>query len=451
MYRKIIAVAVSMAMMLAVCGCASPLKTTKNDLQEPSIIEEERATDEPTEAEKTGAENKEEMKEANEAEPEEEVKENAEVASISEEILSQTVESSPEEALEFAKNMEAGWNLGNTLDAWNNGEHNSLRSESCWGNPVTTKEMLQAVKDAGFTTVRIPVSWHNHLTETVDGELKIDDEWLGRVKEVVDYAYAADLYVIINIHHDNEPEGKFGYVPDQNGEEQAMHYVNQIWSQVAECFKDYDEHLIFEALNEPRLTNDPDHEWWFDESNSHCKEAASVINKMNQNFVDVVRTSGGNNANRYLMVTGYCASMNALKSKQYELPEDPASYKLMISLHAYIPYDFALNPDMSFDKFDKQQAALDFKYLTDTMNKQFMNNGVPVVLSEFGARDKNGNLSDRVEYYKTYVSKLSEAGIPCIVWDNGLFDSGDERFGLLDRKALDFKYPEIVDAIVSQY
>lgn len=464
MYRKVIALVLCAAMVLGTCGCTATLKTTKNNTGDASEISESASVD-GTGEEGTSAENVDEKAESKDAAKETAdgtAKEGTDEATegdveetegnvITEEILSQVTSSSQEEALEFAKNMKAGWNLGNTLDAWNKGEHNSLNSETCWGNPVTTKEMLQAVKDGGFTTVRIPVSWHNHLTEAADGSLVIDPEWLARVKEVVDYAYDAGLYVIINIHHDNIPEGKFGYIPDEAQEEQAKFYVNQIWSQVAPYFKDYDEHLIFEALNEPRLTNDSSHEWWYEASNAKCKAAARIINEMNQDFVNIVRSSGGNNVNRYLMVTGYCASMNALKAKEYTLPEDPASYKLMISLHAYIPYDFALNPDMSLDKFDKQQAALDFKYLTDTMNKLFLSQGVPVVLSEFGAMDKNGNLSDRVEYYNTYVSKLSAAGMPCVVWDNGFFDSGDEYFGLLDRKALNFRYPEILDAIVSQY
>lgn len=450
MYKKVCAIALCVATVLSMCGCNATVTETKKE-------ETTAVTDEKTDASADEAKVTDE-KQDDAAEEEVDEAANVEEESGAEEknmmdgaILSQVVMSTPEEALEFAKNMKAGWNLGNTLDAWNPGEHNSLNSETCWSNPVTTKEMIDAVKNAGFTTIRIPVSWHNHLTETADGGLKIDDDWLNRVKEVVDYAYEDGMFIIINIHHDNKPEGKFGYIPDEDGREQAKLYVNQIWTQVADYFKDYDEHLIFEALNEPRLTNDSSHEWWFEESNAHCKEAASVINELNQDFINVVRSSGGNNVNRYVMITGYCASLNALKSKQYVLPEDVASYKMMISLHSYTPYDFALNPDMSLNQFDKQAAALDYKYIVDTVNKKFLSQGVPVVLSEYGAMDKNGNLSDRVEFYNTYVAKMAAAGIPSIVWDNGFFDSGDEYFGLFDREALNFRYPEIVDAIVSQY
>lgn len=360
-------------------------------------------------------------------------------------------ESTPEEALAFAANMKAGWNLGNTLDANINGQHNLLNSETCWGNPKTTKDIFVTVKNAGFSTVRIPVSWHNHVKLSSDGQhLNIDEEWLRRVKEVVDYAIDSDLYVIINIHHDNIPEGKLGYIPDYANEEQAMWYISEIWSQVAPYFKDYDEHLIFEAMNEPRLTNDSTHEWWLEKDNQHCKEAVDVINKLNQSFIDIVRSSGGNNPDRYVMIPGYCATMAGLRNDGFVLPEDPASYKLMLAFHAYIPYDFVMNPDLSFDKFDREQAGIDINYNCDSA-KKFMKKGIPVVLGEYGAVEKNGNLSERVAYYEFYTKKNAAAGIPSIVWDNGFFEGNGERFGLLDRRANEFRYPDIVNAIVGAY
>ncbi len=370
------------------------------------------------------------------------------------EALSQSAQGgSSEEALLFAANLKAGWNLGNTLDACNAGQNNQVNSEVCWGNPKTTKEMIAAVKNAGYTTIRIPVSWHNHITLTEDNRMLIDDSWLKRVKEVVGYAIDNDMYVIINIHHDNEPEGKRGYIPDYENEEQALWYVGEVWSQVAPYFNEFDNHLIFEGLNEPRLTNDDANEWWLDENSDHCKEAVDVINKLNQKFVDTVRATGGYNAERYLMVPGYCASMQGAVTKGFAVPNDSASNRIMISLHAYIPYSFALNEDTSLATFDPDDvnSTYDIDHTIKKMKEKFIDKGIPVVIGEFGARDKNGNVDERIKYYNYFTLKCSENGIPCCVWDNGVFSGNGERFGLLDREKCEFVDKDIVNAMVLNF
>ncbi|MCR4759867.1 MAG: glycoside hydrolase family 5 protein, partial [Oscillospiraceae bacterium] len=163
----------------------------------------------------------------------------------------------PENAgMEFVENLKLGWNLGNTFDAADvrsvTAEH-ELDYESAWCGAVTTIENIAAIKAAGFRTVRIPVSWHNH----VDSEDRISEAWMNRVKEVADWCVGMDLYVIINTHHDNAEDW---YYPDSAHMERSQQYLKAVWSQIAETFRDYDEHLILESLNEPRLVG-TDYEW----------------------------------------------------------------------------------------------------------------------------------------------------------------------------------------------
>lgn len=359
------------------------------------------------------------------------------------------------EALAFAANLRTGWNLGNTLDAYADGQNlsDTTSTETYWGNPKTTKAMFEALKEAGFDSVRIPVSWHNHVT--IEGKkVTIDPAWISRVKEVVDMAIDSDLYAIINIHHDNMPDDhNYGYIPDYEHEEMTFTYVEGIWTEVSEYFKDYDNKLIFESLNEPRLTNDPACEWWYDKSSPHCKEAVDIINRLNQSFVDIVRASGGNNKDRFLIVPGYCAAPDSINTDVFKVPTDSATDRIMIAMHAYVPYEFALKDDFSANTFDPDSSAStsEINRVLDIAKRRYISKGIPVVLGEFGAREKNGNDDSRIKYYEYYVSKCGEIGVPCFVWDNGIFDGSGERFGVFDRKSLKFRNEELKDAIVNSF
>lgn len=452
MIKKLCALTMAAIMAFAAVGCSSaPDESQANTTETPAA--EEQVTESKSEAVETAANETEEVVEAVE---EPAVDEAELLAKEKEEKLNEAkknvVESTADEAIEFAKNLKAGWNLGNTLDAFVAGVFNTLDTETSWGNPKTSQELIDGIANAGFTTIRVPVSWHNHLTLSEDEKhLIIDAEWLARVKEIVDYCYKDNLYVIINIHHDNIPEGKFGFRPDKDNAEQSIWYAREIWNQVADYFKDYDEHLIFEGLNEPRLTGDAAHEWSYENDNHIYNTSAEIINQMNQEFVDAVRASGGNNVNRYLLVTSYCATLKAAKGLKYAFPEDIASYKLMLSFHAYSPYDFALNPDLSLNTFDKESGEKEYSAMVTTVNKYFVEKGIPCVLTEYGAQEKGGNLADRVVFYETYCKAMADAGIPCVVWDNGIISGDGERFALIDRSNNEIVYPEITKAIVDSY
>lgn len=360
------------------------------------------------------------------------------------------------EALAFVADMKAGWNLGNSLEAHNNGNtpKDELSTEEVWGNPVTTQEMIDEVKKAGFETIRIPITWRGHVTVSEDGTVVVSEVWLARVKEVVDYAYHNDMYVIINTHHDIDSGNgdTSGYYPNADNYERSAKYLTAIWTAMAEAFKDYDNHLIFESLNEPRLAGSS-YEWNFRAGVPECKDAADCINRLNQLFVDTVRGTGGNNAERYLMMPGYAASLDGAMTDLYQLPTDSAENKLIVSVHAYTPYNFALQSPQeggSTDEFsvDKSASTADIDSLMKRLYDKYVSQGIPVVIGEYGARDKNNNLQDRLDYYVYYVSSARAAGITCCVWDNNAFSGTGENFGLFRRRVCNWLYPEIVEAIM---
>lgn len=335
------------------------------------------------------------------------------------------------EAMAFVKNMKIGWNLGNTFDAINDGVFSDEMSiESYWCGVKTTEEMIEAVHQAGFNTLRLPVSWHNH----VDESFTISAQWLDRVQQVVDWAVSRDMYVILNIHHDVYPAYLY---PDSQHYATSEKYVTTIWQQLAERFQDYDQHLIFESMNEPRL-KDTAQEWYFDQNNAQCQDSADCVNRLNQAFVNTVRATGGCNADRYLMVPAYCASPEAaLNTSYFQLPKDTADNKLIVSVHAYRPYAFALDLNGT-DAFSMDANSQRTEVITFLANlyKAYVVNGIPVVVGEFGAVEKNGNLADRAELYAFYLTCASARNIPCILWDNSNHTGSGERFGLLDRKSL---------------
>ncbi len=348
------------------------------------------------------------------------------------------------EALAFTRQMKIGWNLGNTFDATQDGwKKDEMDIESSWVGVKTTEEMIAAVKAAGFNTLRIPISWHNHVS---GDDFTISEAWLSRVQQVVDWAIEREMYVIINIHHDVYPKY---YYPSDEHYATAERYITSIWKQVSERFADYDEHLIFESMNEPRL-KDTDIEWWFDAaSDKEGLASAECINRLNQAFVDTVRASGSRNADRYLMVPGYCAAAGYALADCFRLPEDTIENRLIVSVHAYTPYNFALN-ESGTDKFNMYGAS-DTREVSSFMNdlyKKFIANGIPVVIGEFGARDKGGNLQARVDFAAYYTASASARGMPVCWWDNHLFKGSGERFGLLNRRTCEWEEPCIVEALM---
>lgn len=352
------------------------------------------------------------------------------------------------ESFLFVKNMKIGWNLGNTLDAYTDDPwfSDELGYESAWNGAVTTPEMIDALIEVGFNSIRIPVSWHDHVSED---NFTISEVWLNRVQEVVDYAYNKGMYVILNTHHD---VSESYYYPNSAHMDISKKYMEQIWSQLASRFAEYNEHLIFESMNEPRLVGTT-YEWWLDPNNESCIDAVKTINALNQVFVDAVRNGEGYNNSRYLMVPGYSASAQGALIKEFELPSDIIKDKLIVSVHAYTPYNFALQAQAesgSISKFsvDNQNNVKDINQFIDQLYNRFINNGIPVVIGEFGARDKNDNTQDRIDFATYYIAYARANGMTCFWWDNNSFSGNGENFGLLDRKTVSWKYKGIVDGLM---
>ena len=342
-------------------------------------------------------------------------------------------------ATEWVSRITAGWNLGNTLDALPSGRSGTNLSvtqlETTWGNPVTTKENIAALRSAGFNAIRIPVSW----AKAADENHNIRPDWMERVVEVVDYAVANDMYIVLNTHHD---ESIFRFKDEEV--EQSIIAFRRIWEQIAERFKYYDHRLVFEALNEPRTLGSP-YEWRGGTPEEHAN-----VNAHYQVFVETVRASGGNNADCILMINTYAASGAAIAIDALVLPEDSADDRLIVSIHVYAPYDFTLNVHSPVNTWDRNVLA-DTRPITnpiDHVYNRFISNGIPVVIGEFGAVCKE-NINARVEWTKFYVGYANSKGIPCFWWDNGIFRGSGERFGIFDRRTNTFAHPEIVEALLS--
>lgn len=334
--------------------------------------------------------------------------------------------------------MGLGWNLGNTLDSYSDWVNSSdpKEHEKSWGNPVTTKEMIDKVKEGGFKTIRIPVTWTKHIGDAP--EYTIDGAWMDRVQEVVDYAIENNMYVILNTHHDSD-----WIIPSYEKEAEITDKIEKVWSQIADRFKDYDDHLILETFNEIREKGSP-YEW-----NGGTEEGRDVLNHYNAAAVKAIRESGGNNDERAIIVQTYAASGSSNAIDGFVLPD---SKNLIVSLHSYSPYNFAMNAydQWQTDKWgseaDKENLKNELQYYYDS----FVAKGVPLVMGEMGSTNKN-NTDDRKELAKYYIQYAKERHIPCIWWDNGLHGEGGENFGLFDRNNLNWYFPEIHNALVNSY
>lgn len=361
------------------------------------------------------------------------------------------------DSAEITAALGVGWNLGNQLEASSNG----MPNETIWAKHTITQDTLHMVKEAGFDSVRIPVSYLKKIG-SADTGYKIDEAWLNRVQEVVDYAIAEDLYVVINMHGDGYTTVTGGWLlcAEEDQTEIKAKYES-CWSQIAEKFKDYDSHLIFESMNEE-----------FDGTYGNPKrEAYQNINDYNQIFVDTVRSTGSNNGDRWLLVPGWNTNIDQTVNKYgyvdpfgFELPDDSNctadSNRLMVSVHYYDPWGFCgddgsdtatqWGADADSDKKDNygQEDALDtqFKKLYDNFTSQ----GIPVIIGELGAIDKSSrdseNLSFREKWYSSVISKAVEYGCVPMIWDNNW--NGDNGFGLFDRNSYSVTQPTIIQAVM---
>ncbi|MDR1879835.1 MAG: cellulase family glycosylhydrolase [Tannerellaceae bacterium] len=345
----------------------------------------------------------------------------------------------------LAPQMKIGWNLGNSLEACSA----TSAGETLWGNPKTTKRLIDSVKTAGFNTVRIPCAWNGYIEDPEN--FKIRASWLKRVQEVVDYCIDNEMYALLNIHWGG---GWLEENPFYASREAVNKKQQALWKQIAIHFRDYDEHLLFAGTNEVHA-----------DYGNPSPENIEVQLSYNQTFVDAVRATGGRNACRNLVVQAYNTNIGHAVD-YFELPEDAAQNRLMLEVHYYDPYDFCLDASSAIYLWGKdytgrnvsswgQEDWVDERFAL--MKTHFIDRGIPVILGEYCATLRsslNGAAKDNHiisrNYYLHYVTrKALENGLVPLYWDNG--HTGDNGSGLFNRSTGNQVHPDAIRSIISPY
>lgn len=330
------------------------------------------------------------------------------------------------DAQTWCKNVVMGWNLGNSLEAEG--------TETSWENPATTADMIKAIKGEGFNAVRIPVRWGPHCDMST---MTIDEKWLSRVKEIVDWCLAEDMYVIINTHHDLWLE----HYPTNAKKTELNEKLGKLWTNIATAFADYDGRLAFAGLNEVNAEGN----WGL----TPTQENYDVTNSFNQTFVDAVRATGGNNAQRNLIVQSYrCNPTMGLTN--LVVPTDPTPNRLSVEFHYYDPYSYCSGAAGSYNYWgiafsdkgtvtpDGNEKSLANFFLT--IREKWWEQGLGVVIGEYGCSchyttaDKATQEANMQYYMKCLVSEARKNGFAAFVWDNNAYGNGSEKFGIFDRK-----------------
>lgn len=343
-------------------------------------------------------------------------------------------------AVQLAAKFKLGWNIGNTMEA--------IGGETAWGNPQISESYIKAVKAQGFTAIRLPCSWDYYSDKTT---AKIQDTWLNRVKQVVQYCVNNDMYVLLNIHWDG------GWL-ENNINAQKKDSVNAkqqaFWEQIATTMRDFDEHLMFASANEPAAAN---------------ADQVAVLASYHQTFVNAVRSTGGRNSYRVLVVQGPETNIEKTNDLMNTLPTDPAKDRMMVEVHYYSPSQFCLlmDGDATWGKMfyywgtghhstiEPERNATwgeesDVNASMARMKTKYTDKQIPVIMGEYGTYRRNNNKyvpkdlathNDAVDYWLTYVTKQAIAnGLKPFYWDTG---------GALDRRNNTVLDKRTIDAIVA--
>jgi aryl-phospho-beta-D-glucosidase BglC (GH1 family) len=335
---------------------------------------------------------------------------------------------------QIAAKLKLGYNIGNTLEA--------IGGETAWGNPMITQGLLDAVKAKGFDAVRIPCSWNQYADATT---AKISDTWLNRVKTVLQYCMNANLYAVLNIHWDG------GWLDDHiNATDQGAVRAKQtaFWEQIATTMRDFDERLIFAGSNEPPASTAPE---------------MDILYSYHQAFIDAVRSTGGRNAYRALVLQGPSTDTQKTKTLWSKMPTDTATNRLMVEVHYYSPYNFTImSKDESWGKMfyywgngfhstiepDRnatygEESAVDGDL--SIIKPLFMDKGIPVILGEYGVTLRTTPLDMTMHkaaraYWLKYVTQQALAnGMIPFLWDTG---------GLIDRNNYTMLNQQDFDALL---
>lgn len=371
-----------------------------------------------------------------------------------------------EDAATCVKNMGVGWNLGNTLES-NSGDVDNMwiegftgrtatDYETAWGQPVATRELIHMFKEAGFNTIRVPVTWYPHMgtvSVTVsDGKghwdmstwkgYDIDPVWMARVKDVVNYVLDEGMYCVLNVHHDTGSTSTGWLRADKAVHASVRERYCALWEQIATEFQSCGPNLVFESFNEMLDTKNT---WNYSTTDAH-----EAINLYNADFVATVRATGGNNASRNLILNTYSASCQPQALKDFRLPEDTVEGHLLAEVHSYAPYRFAFNPGPGetwkpITTFDAN-CEKEVQAIIEDMNTYLVSKGIPCVLGEFGADTRDGEPrkeDELAKQAKCYVSAAAKYNIACLYW-MGLSDGAD-------RSVPTWTMPKVKNAILNAY
>ncbi len=334
--------------------------------------------------------------------------------------------------MQLVREMGVGINLGNTFDCSGDWISKNVESvETAWGSPVVTEDMIKCCAEAGFGVMRLPVSWQT----LSDENFNVDKAFMKRIKEVVGWILDSGMYCIINTHHDGWPER---FTEDYDGT--LKKYIN-LWEQISKEFKNYDDKLIFESMNEVGF----DDIWNTYAGNDGKDKAFEMFNGISQAFVDTVRSSGGNNSMRHLLIASYWTSIERAVDEAFKLPDDPAG-RMAISVHYYGPSTLTLiSEDVSWGKakttWGSEEDYAELSMWMNMIEEELINKGIPVIIGEYGCFGTNKTRETRTQYMLDVASYAYDRGVCPILWDT----PGGELY----REMAKFYYPEFIEQLTN--
>lgn len=364
-----------------------------------------------------------------------------------------------ESAHDAVHNMGIGWNIGNTLESCSHGQDSLIERttdrsvmayETAWGEPQVTRELIHLFSETGFKSIRVPVTWYPHL----DAEDKIDEAWMQRVEEVVNYVLDEGMYCILNVHHDAGDKNTCWLVADPERFDEMNRRFMALWEQIANRFNKYGERLVFEGWGEML---DKYGAW-------NCPKdttAFDALDRFAHSFVQTVRATGGNNAQRNLMINTYSASVGGYYMhdgqlgesdaalQRFHLPEDSVEGHLIASVHSYIPWNWDQNHALFTDSCEKE-----IKKTFQKFDKYILDRGIPLVIGEYGALfcdgtyPQEGDITTQdkeqgAKYARLMVEEAIRRDI-ALLYFMGLIDKED-------RTRLEWSRPETVTAITEAF
>lgn len=332
---------------------------------------------------------------------------------------------------QLVTNIRIGWNAGKALESCSadlDGDGNAdkipgagqVPDETFWGNPALTEQYFKTLADNGVNAVRLPITWREHI----DADGIINEAWLNRVQQVVNYAYDSGMYVIITVYHDGAPDTGFGaWIRDAEYDRNSViAKYSKLWSQIAERFITYNERLLYESMNSVEF---PDMEE---------DRAYELFNAINQEFVNTVRMTGGNNLHRHLVISGYGADILQTCDERFKMPEDIRG-KCILSVHYYIPKTFCIDGVTDHWGSDIEKNWMDSRI--ELLRTRFVDNGIPVIISEYGAQSI-GDEASRIYFCEKLTKLCRDNYISTFLWDDG---------SVLDRRTFVWKEPQLLAAL----